>query len=108
MRKRSRRPAVRVGTAWFASGGDARSGPGRHPAPDGADGQWLTREAPEMVSPHGLKPRAAFQSKTVPPTRVSPLRRDLLPAFRHGSHPPLRGDAFRAADVASGSIAGPQ
>ena len=32
---------------------------GCHPAPVGAAGQWLARRAPEVVSPHGLKPGAA-------------------------------------------------
>ena len=49
--------------------GGARSGPGRHPAPAGAAGQWLAREAPEVVSPHGLKPCTASQSLRLPPTR---------------------------------------
>ncbi len=33
------------GTAWSVPGGDARSGPGRHPAPDGAAGRSLARWA---------------------------------------------------------------
>jgi hypothetical protein len=47
---------------------DARSGPGHHRAPAGAAGRWLAREAPEVVSPNGLKPGAAPQSLRVPPT----------------------------------------
>ena len=52
----------RSGTASSVPGGDARSGPGRQPAPAGAAAPWLAREAPEVVSPHGLKPCAAPQS----------------------------------------------
>jgi hypothetical protein len=41
--------------------------PWRHLAPARASGRWLARWAPEVVSPHGLKPRAALQSLRVPP-----------------------------------------
>ncbi len=44
------------GTAWSAPAGGARSGPGRHRAPARAVSRWLPRWAPEVVSPHGLKP----------------------------------------------------
>ena len=35
---------------------------GCHPAPGGAPGRWLAREAPGLVRPHGLKPCCAQQS----------------------------------------------
>ena len=43
--------------------------------PDGAAGQWLAREAPEVVSLHGLNACPAPQSPLVPPADVCPLRR---------------------------------
>ena len=91
------------GKAWSAAGGGARGEQGRHPAPTGAAGQWLAREAPEVVSLHGLKPRAAPQSPCMPPTGVCPLLRGLLQGAAYGSERPLRGDEFRTANVGSGS-----
>jgi len=37
--------------------------------PAGAAGRWLARQAPEAVSPHGLKPCTASESLRLPPTR---------------------------------------
>jgi Recombinase zinc beta ribbon domain len=103
--------------AWSARGGRARGDPGRHPAPAGAAGQWLAREAPEVVTSDGLKPGSELQSHCGPPTCVCPprwghllvigcFRRDIVetgcqePACRHrrlmaGCDRPSR----RAADV---------
>jgi hypothetical protein len=44
------------------AGDAARSAAGRRPALTGAVGRRLAREAPEVVSPDGLKPRTASQS----------------------------------------------
>lgn len=74
-RRTSRRAAAQSGTAWSVPGGGVRSGQGCHPAPAGAANRWLAREAPEMVSPHGLKPCATPQSPSVPPTDVCPQAR---------------------------------
>jgi len=48
----------------------AFGGQGCHPAPAGAAGRWLAREAAEVVSLHSLKPCPAPQSPLVPPTDV--------------------------------------
>ena len=106
LREEGRRVLLhRSGTAWSVPGDGARSGPGRHPAPAGAAGQWLAREAPEVVSPHGLKPCAAPQSPRVPPTCVCPLLRGHLRGPRWICDRPLRGAELNAAYVSSGSVA---
>jgi len=67
-RRRSRRAAAPDGTAWSAPGGDARSGPGRHPACAGAVGRWLARVAPEVATSDALKPCITSQSPSRAPT----------------------------------------
>ena len=75
-RRRSRRAAAPGGTGWSVPAGGDRREPGRRPVPAGAAAPWLARGAPEVVSPHGLKPLAAPHSRCLPPTEVClPLRR---------------------------------
>ena len=76
------------------------------PALVGAVGRWFAREAPKVVSPHGLKPYPAPQPPRVPPTCVCPLLRDHLRKSRGLCERALQGGEFGAADVGSGSKAG--
>jgi hypothetical protein len=85
--------------------GGACSGPGRRPAPAGAAGQWLAREAAEVVNSDGLKPRATAQSPCVPLTWVCPLLRGYLRGPVCLCDRPLRGSGFKASYVADGSTA---
>ena len=103
-RRRWRRAAAPGGTAWFVWGGGARSGPGCHPAPAAAAGRWLARDASEVVTSDGLKPRATPQSPCVPPTSACPLLRGHLRGPRCLCDRPLLGGDFTAANVADGSI----
>jgi len=53
-----------VGTAWIAPASGARSGAVRHPFYRcRAAGQWRERWAPEVVTPHGPKPRYRVSSR---------------------------------------------
>jgi len=62
-------------------------------------GRWLAREAPEVASPHGLKPRAVPQPPRGPTTCVCSALRSLLWGPRYGSDRRLRSGEFRAANV---------
>ena len=89
---------------WSGPGGGARGEQGCHPAHAGATGQWLAREAPGVVRPHGIKPCAAPQALRMPPADVCPLVRGLERAPVCGSDRQLRGGEIRTANVSSGSF----
>ena len=98
-RRTSRRAAAQGGTTWPVSGGSVRSGPGCHPAPVGAVGRWLAREASSVVSPHGLKPCATPQSPSLAPTDVCPQSRGPQRRPVWGAGRRLRGGAGRGGSV---------
>ena len=85
---------------YFWAGG-ARSGPDAIRRPLGC--RPMAREAPEVVTSDGLKPRATLQSLRLVPTDVLPSAAGLfrVPLSPSGS---FGGDGIRVADVASGSI----
>ena len=87
-------------------GGGARSEQGCHPAPAGAAGQKFALKALEVVSPQGLTPFAAPQSRFVPPADVCSLVSGLRRVPVCGSDWRLRGGEIAAAYVTSGSAAG--
>ena len=63
-------------------------------------------EAPEVVSPHGLKPCATPQSPSVPPADVCPQARGPQRRPVWGSDRRLRGGEIKDSEVDSGSLAG--